>query len=210
MKIIYSITVLMISAVSANLHAAPAAPFCGDLTNAYGPFDYTNPVDKQHKLPVVEKHHFNSKVEKLIEGQTGPLGGDLDYTLRAFPNHHKALGAIAKLSLREKNPKLRGTNHSVLCYFDRAIRFKPDDGVVRMIYGDYLLKLGKPDQATEQFQEAIKLHPENPTINYNLGLLYLKQKDYEQAKTYAKKAYELGFPLPGLKNQLKEAGKWDE
>ncbi len=27
--------------------------------------------------------------------------------------------------------------------------------------------------------------------------------------TYAKKAYELGFPLPGLRNRLKKVGKWD-
>ena len=77
-----------------------------------------------------------------------------------------------------------------------------------MVYGNYLLKAGKADEATEQLRIAIDLEPENPTINYNLGLLYLKQKDYEQAKTYAKKRYELEFPLPGLKNQLKQAGKW--
>lgn len=210
MKIIYRIAVLLIFAGSANLHAAPAAPFCGELKNAYGPYDYTNPSDKKYNLPVVEENHFNSDVEKLIGGASGYLGSDLDYTLRAFPNHHKALGAIARFALREKTPKIPRARYSALCYFDRAIRFKPDDGVVRMIYGDYLLKIGKPDQATEQFQEAIRLQPEDPTINYNLGLLYLKQKDYERAKTYAKKAYELGFPLPGLKNQLRQAGKWED
>lgn len=207
MKIIYGVIPLIIYTISASLHAAP---FCGELENGYGPFDYTDPVDKKHKLPVVEKHHFNSNVEKLVQGQTGQLGGDLDYTLRAFPNHHKALGSIAKLGLREKASKLRGANYSVLCYFDRALRFKPNDATVRMIYGDYLLKLGKADQAREQLQEAVRLQPENPTINYNLGLLYLKQNDYEKAKTYAKKAYELGFPLPGLKNQLMQAGKWED
>jgi hypothetical protein len=38
----------------------------------------------------------------------------------------------------------------------------------------------------------------------------MQKKNYEQAKIYAKKAYELGFPLPGLKNQLIQAGKWDD
>jgi Flp pilus assembly protein TadD len=73
-----------------------------------------------------------------------------------------------------------------------------------------LLKAGKVDKALEQLQQAVELQPENPSANYNLGLLYVQKKDYEQARTYAKKAYELGFPLPGLKNQLKQAGKWDE
>lgn len=207
MKIIYGITVLIISAVSTNLHATP---FCGELTNAYGPFDYTDSNDKKHKLPVVEQHHFNSNVEKLISGQTGYLGGDLDYTLRAFPNHHRALVAIAKLALREKTRKPRGAQYSAECYFDRAIRFKPNDGAVRTIYSNHLMKLGKPDEALVQLKEAVNFQPENPNINYNLGLFYEQRKDYEQAKIYAKKAYELGFPLPGLKNKLMEAGKWED
>jgi hypothetical protein len=38
----------------------------------------------------------------------------------------------------------------------------------------------------------------------------VQRKNYEEARNYAKKAYELGFPLPGLKNQLIQAGKWEE
>jgi tetratricopeptide (TPR) repeat protein len=79
-----------------------------------------------------------------------------------------------------------------------------------MIYGNYLLKLdGRIDDAIEQYDEAVKLQPENANINYNLGLVYLKKKDYEQSIVYAKKAYELGFPLPGLRNKLMKTGKWD-
>jgi uncharacterized protein HemY len=73
-----------------------------------------------------------------------------------------------------------------------------------------LLKAGQTDKATEQLEVAVNLEPENPNINYNLGLLYVQKKDYEQAKIYAKKAYDLGFPLPGLKNKLMEAGKWED
>lgn len=176
---------------------------------AYGPFDYTNPDHKQSYLELVEIAHFTPNIEKLLYGNSAALGGELDYTLRAFPNHHRALIAMAKLSLREKTLKPKGAKYSLLCYFDRAIRFKPNDGIVRMIYGGHLQKIGQIEKATEQLQIAVDLQPEDPTINYNLGLLYVQKKNYEQAKTYAKKAYELGFPLPGLKNQLIQAGKWD-
>jgi Tfp pilus assembly protein PilF len=98
----------------------------------------------------------------------------------------------------------------VECYFDRAIRFKPDDGIVRLVYGTYLSASGRLDEALVQLNEAVKLNPRNANANYNLGLLYLRKKDYAQAKLFAKKAYQLGFPLPGLKNQLSQAGKWDE
>lgn len=204
MKVIPGIAILVISLISTDLHAT-SSPYCGELINVH---DYIE-GDKQF-LKIVEQHHFTSNVESLRHGNSGTLGAELSYTLMLFPNHHRALAALGKLSLRDKVLKPTGAKYSVGCFFDRAIRFKPNDAVVRMVYGDYLLKAGQTDKATEELGIAIDLEPENPTINYNLGLLYLKQKNYEQAKTYAKKAYELGFPLPGLKNQLKQAGKWDE
>lgn len=209
MKIVFRIAALMISAISTNLHSAP---HCGELTIAYGETggDYTNSDHRKYKLPIVEKFHFTPNVENLIKGNSGHLGGELTYTLERFPNHHRALVSFAKLGLRDKTPKPIGSRFSVECAFDRALRYKPGDGTVRMIYGNYLTKLGKNGEALEQLKEAISLQPEDPTINYNLGLLYMQKKDYEQAKTYAKKAYELGFPLPGLKNQLMQAGKWED
>ena len=201
-KIISGVVILLISITSTNLQAAS---YCGELENVY---DYRDNI-KGSFLATVEKHHFTPNVENLRHGNSSTLGGELSYTLSIFPNHHRALAAFGKLSLRDKALKPAGSKYSVECFFDRAMRFKPNDGMVRMIYGNYLLKAGQTDKATEQLLIAAELQPENPTINYNLGLLYLQKKNYEQAKTYAKKAYELGFPLPGLKNKLIQAGKWD-
>lgn len=204
MKFISAVAAITILAVSSNLQAAGV---CGDLGAPDG--DYRNSGDRK-ALELVERYHFTPGVENLISGKSGYLGQDIDYTLRHFPNHHRALMAMAKLALREKTPRATNANYSVECYFDRAIRFKPDDGMVRMIYGIYLSKLGNSDMAIEQLNEALRLQPDNANINYNLGLIYFQKKDYERAKTYAKKAYELGFPLPGLKNKLTAAGKWDD
>jgi Tfp pilus assembly protein PilF len=104
----------------------------------------------------------------------------------------------------------KATKWPVECYFNRAIRFAPDDAAVRATYGTYLLALGKTDDAVGMFADAVGMAPEDPTINYNAGLAYFKKKDYAKAREHAKKAYALGFPLPGLKNKLVEAGKWDE
>lgn len=202
-------TALITLIASTNLYPAP---FCGELEQPgiYGPYDYTNSDDRQYKLPIVEIAHFTPNIENLIKGNSGTLGGELAYTLRAFPNHHRALTAMSKLAIRDKTPHPRGSQYSALCFFDRAIRFKPNDPTVRAIYSNHLVKLGKTDEALEQLNIAVNLQPENPAINYNLGLAYMQKKDYEQARTHAKKAYELGFPLPGLKNKLKEAGKWED
>ena len=75
---------------------------CGSLQNGYGPHDYRSDKDK---LQIVEQYHMTPKVVNLVAGESGYIGGDLDYTLRAFPNHHVALMAMAKLGEKEKTDK---------------------------------------------------------------------------------------------------------
>lgn len=187
--------------------AAYGASYCGELNNAYGPFDYRK-TEFSPNLHLVEIAHFTPDVEKLIKGQSGTLGGDLDYTLRAFPNHHRALASLARYALRSKTTRVPGLKYSFECYFNRAVRFRPDDSAVRMMYGVYLSKLGRTDDALAQLIEAVNLEPENGPINYNLGLVYFEKKDYANARLYAEKAASLDFPLQGLKTKLAEAGKW--
>ena len=210
MRIIFSIIVLVVTIGAADLHARQVPPHCGNLAAPGSQiYDYNNAEDKK-MLATVEAFHFTSDVENLRAGATGTIGADLNYTLLMFPNHHRALAAMGKLAQRDKTLKPKGAQFSVECFFDRAIRFKPNDAMVRMVYATYLLQAAQPDRATEQLALAAELQPDDPTINYNLGLLYVKKKDYEQARTHAKKAYEQGFPLPGLRNQLIQAGKWED
>lgn len=184
--------------------------YCGELRGAaiFGPYDYLNRFNLKHQLDLVEAGHFTPDIENLVRGRTGTIGADLNYTLFAFPNHHRALNSLAKLSIRDKAVHIKGLKYPVECYFERAIRFRSDDGIVRMIYGGYLSKVGKPNQAIEQLEIAVKLQPDNATAHYNLGLLYFDKKDYSKAKMHAESAYALDFPLPGLRNKLKNAGKW--
>lgn len=202
-------TMLILSCFVAFGVSATARADCGPLLHHDQGGDYTN-ADDRKGLQVVESFHFTKQVETLVRGSTGPLGGDIGYTLEHFPNHHRALAAMAKLGLRDKSAKPHGATYSVDCYFERAIRFKADDATVRMVYGSYLLAGCHLELAFEQLREALRLAPEHATVNYNLGLLYVKKKDYAQALRHAHTAYRLGFPLPGLKNQLVAAGKWQE
>lgn len=199
---------LLAGAVLFASGGAHALNYCGELKNHYGPLDYRK--RGQVNLEIVENAHFTPEVEAGIRGNTSYLGGDLDYTLRAIPNHPRALATLAKVSLRDKVFKVPATKWPTECYFNRAIRFAPDDAAVRATYGTYLLALGKVDDAVGMFATAAELAPEDATINYNAGLAYLRKKDYDKARMHAKKAYEKDFPLPGLKNKLVEAGKWDE
>lgn len=183
-------------------------PGCGNLVNAYGPFDYTNSTHVAEKLPIVEQAHFTPEVEALTSGATGALMGDLDYTLRAFPNHHRALYAVARYALQSDSPGHIGY-YPAECYFHRAVAFAPDDGMVHMIYGIFLHKQEKHSEALEEYRTAVELMPQSAEAHYNLGLLYADLRQYDDAKKHAEQAYALDYPLDGLKNKLLEVGAWN-
>lgn len=203
-KTLHLILFLAIAAGSASAQIV-AGGACGALENGYGPFDYRS--DKS-RLGIVETYHFTPSVETLRSGKSGPLGGDLDYTLRAFPNHHRALMSMMKLGQREKVAKPQGAQFSVECYMQRAEVFRPTDGMVKTIYGLYLLKAGRTQDAIRKLEAARNLDERDSNVHYNLGLAYFELGHYDQALASAHRAYAAGFPLPGLRDKLKRAGKW--
>lgn len=193
--------------------AATLRAFCGDLLNAYGPFDYRK-GHSEHKqqLQLVEAGHFNEDVEAGIKGLSTYISGDLDYTLRAFPNHARALATVSRLALRDKAVVLARGTRPVECYFDRAERFAPDDPAVYALYGSYLYGRNKDDdrkKAIDKFLTALSFDPGNSSIHYNAGLALFTGGRVREANQHAQMAYALGFPLPGLKNMLIKAGAWD-
>lgn len=183
--------------------------YCGELTNAFGPYDYRDSANA-HELWLVEQAHFTSNVERGESGNSGTLAGELNYTLRAFPNHIRALGTLARLSKNGKIPKIPGMRYPVECFFDRAIRFAPNDGMVRAAYGNYLYAQGATDRALPFLEQGARMSPDNPGVQYNLGVVYFRMKRYKEANQAAQNAYAAAFPLPGLRRMLTEAGAWDE
>ena len=180
---------------------------CGPLWNAYGPFDYRSDKDK---LPIVERAHFTPEVANLIRGSTGPLGGDLDYTLRAFPNHPEALMSMVRLGNKEKTEKPSGARYTVECWLHRAVRFRDNDAAAKMIYAIYLAKKGRNTEALKQLNGAVELDEDSANLQYNIGLVYFDLGKFDESLKYAHRAYQAGFPLPGLRDKLKKAGKWRE
>lgn len=182
------------------------ANVCGELAFGYGPYDYRRDKDK---LKVVEQYHLNADVEYLRSGMSSAFpGGDLDYALHTFPNHHRALRAMDMLGRKEKSAQPKGARYSVECYFDRAIRFAKDDATVRMLYGVHLVARNRKKEGIEQLKAAESLGATSANLHYNLGLAYFDVGQHDSALEHAKKAYDMGFPLPGLREKLKRAGKW--
>lgn len=181
---------------------------CGDFEQNFGPFDYrVAPGDKKR---LVERVHFTREVETLKKGSSGYLGSDISYTLIVFPNHSRALRSMMDLEFKAKSAHPPGARYPVWCYFDRAVRFKPEDPQVRMVYGIYLQRKGNHKGAVQHLLVAEQFSGENANLLYNIGLLYLDLGDFEKALKYAHRAYATGFPLEGLRKRLKRAGKWTE
>lgn len=192
-------------------HAAMPVPAqgnsCGSLTNGNGPWDYRT---ERSTIKIVEDYHFTATVEALIGGATGQIGGDLDYTLRASPNHHRALIAISRLAQRQKTNQIPFMRYTVDCWFERATRFRPDDTVVRGIYAQHLGRTGREAQAIEQIDAAIKAGENSAFTQYNAGLLLLELKQYERALDQAHRAISMGLTRPELRDALQAAGKWSD
>ncbi len=205
--------ILQIFTIYLILSGIATANVCGSLENHYGPYDYTDAVAFNKMLPVVEKYHFTRNVETLVAGETSSIIGDIDYTLRAFPNHHKALYALSRYTIMMEGKKKEyraGGQHfySIECYFDRAIRFKPDDGNVQYLFALYLHKKRKYKEALSHYKVALKYLPKSSEIHYNIGLLYFEMGKMDEAQKHAKLAYEGGYPLPWLRDELKKKGLW--
>lgn len=205
-----------------DLQAAPIghAPWVGDTLGGapcrggrenFGPYDYLQRHTLTGQLGIVEKHHFGPQVEQLISGmRTGPRGvpAELNYTLRAWPNHHRALNSIIQYQLLKADKKRDSRFPPAECYLERAIKFSPTDGITQMLYANLLQRTGHKKRALEQYEKALTLQPKGIQIKYNLALLLADLKKYERAKGYAVELYAKGFPLPGLKNKLRKAGYW--
>lgn len=185
----------------------PAQEYCGSLERQHGPFDYNNSSHRSRHLGVVERRHFTDKVRSLRGGETGPIGGDLAYVLNWFPNHHLALDAMSRLATRDKTNRPRGSDWSVDCWFDRAIRFRARDANVRLLQGLHYQRTGERQKSREALLKASELASDiDGQLQYNLGLALFRVGEYELAREHATIAYRLGHPLPGLRNLLEGKG----
>jgi Tfp pilus assembly protein PilF len=189
--------------------AQSAESVCGSLANgANGPFDYR--VVRGQQLTVVEQFHFNAKVEALVAGQSGELGDDLNYVLRAFPNHHRALVAMTRLAKRYKAPTVPHAAWSVECYYERALRFKPDDTTVRLLFALYLNDLKRNNEAVRQVDLAVDYGKDNAFTQYNAGMTYAELGAFDKALQQAHQAAAMGFEKPDLRAKLEANGRWKE
>jgi len=198
--------VVLVLAVIAAGPLAKAAQF--------GPFDYYDIANTPHDaLRYVEMEHFGPVTEQhRHSGDFCWYFDDLDYTLRAFPNHPGALQAVATFLEShqpcKKNTPTPGTrsNHAspielmkqiegsdwqrvtAQGYFERAVKFRPKRMETYLLYGRYLRHEKKYDEALKVLEHARSLTPESEAVNLELAVLYFDLGQLTVGKTYLVKA----------------------
>jgi tetratricopeptide (TPR) repeat protein len=191
---------------------------CGSLNqgSGVGPWDYNDPEMRvptgdapQTRLKLVENVHFKPEFERLAVANKAQLYSEFVYTLRVIPNHYRALDAVSRLE--RQTGKLPGTNgrhpNTADCWFDRAMRFRPRDGMVYYVFGIHNHALKRYEMAETAYLSALQFGVTTPQLNYNLGLLYTDMKQFDKAFEQAKIAYAGGIQLPALRERLTAAGK---
>ena len=203
----HPIALAVLAVVGLVASASAAAQIdCGPLDTHHGPFDYRT---DRAKLPIVEQYHFTPRVELLLGGiSTAYVEGDISYTLHAFPNHHRALATLIRLAERSGSRNPPRLDMSVDCYFERALRFRPDDLIARMLLADFLVRTARGNEAEQQLDHVSKLAGDNPLTHLNAGRLYMKLGRHDKAVERALRARELGVERSDLETQLVAKNLW--
>jgi hypothetical protein len=185
------------------------APCGNPYVNHFGPFDYRTASASTRKL--VEDFHFTIGVESMTRPATTmfhDMANDVEYTLRVFPNHHRALITMGRLADRFKRDPPPGTNLTVECWFDRALRFRPDDTVARSLYAQFLHRRNRRDEAVLQLDLAAGEAEESALSLHNIGLVYLEFGEVDKALAQAHRAATLGLSNSRLEAMLRFRKLW--
>ena len=183
----------------------PLVVFSAEKDDWRRPHDYYVGLIQDRKfLDNVEKYHLPKAIESMKQKKYGWALDDLDFVLRYFPNHPIALMKVSELAMKMQDTSI------AMKYFEKALSLYSQYPDTHIIYGVFLQKIGKTDEAIEKYKKALQINPNMSEAHYNLGLAYFEKKNYVLAKQHAIQAYQLGYPLPGLRNKLKRVQAWRE
>jgi TolB-like protein/DNA-binding winged helix-turn-helix (wHTH) protein/Flp pilus assembly protein TadD len=86
--------------------------------------------------------------------------------------------------------------------YKRAIELNPRYAIAHQWYGGYLSVMGRKDEAIAERKLAQELEPLSLIINFELGLAFYYNRDYDQAIEQFKKTLELDQNFPAAHNFL--------
>jgi len=86
--------------------------------------------------------------------------------------------------------------------YKRAIELNPRYATAHQWYGGYLSVMGRSAEAIEERKLALELEPLSLTINFEMGLAFYYERDYDRAIEQFRKTLELDHEFPAALNFL--------
>ena len=134
---------------------------------------------------------------------------NLTYTIDRTPQQHPMYLQIL-IRFAQAHRGLRHHERAAL-YLRQAVRLFPKSPTPYAALGDHLYKTGQFADARDILLEGnAATDGASAEIHYFLGLTSIALGDYDAALEQAREAYSRGYPLPGLRDKLKSAGRWNE
>jgi len=122
------------------------------------------------------------------------------YTLELKAEYNAAM-AILKTVYDEKSYEinlrlgwlnyLAGLFTESSAYYQKAISLKPYSIEAKLGFAYPAAALGNLDQAIKQYQEILKIDPQNTIANYRMGSILYGKKEYADADKYLEKVVNL-------------------
>jgi len=194
----------------------------------YGPYDYYKPDEAPREaLPLVERAHFSPSTcfVLAIRGEWCYYWSQVDYTLRAFPNHPRALVRMADylktnhackdFGRRSNDPNYLAwqlgkgdwEERTVEYYFDTAISFRPQYAETRLIYVEALMALKRPQEAEKAMADAKKAAELGPAYE-RLIRIFTRARELDFLRRLAGLAQSTGTLTPALRDKFIAAKAW--
>jgi len=156
----------------------------------YRIFDYfsteTNPEAKAY-IKSVDTYHTNKVMNWIHNKNYDAALSDLQFALKRFPNHPKALMLIVTYAHFTNSPNM------AMPYYERAIKLFPQHAITYAQYGTYLVDIGIVQIGIERLKKAIEINPKLSIAYKWLSEAYIKKGDIELARKTIEKAKELGL-----------------
>ena len=162
-------------------------------------------------------HHYCASIAYIDRAKREPEEGKRDFWLREADvnlfGHYRRIGransmfpdvvvTIAQLEVE------RGRNDLALKYLGEAMQAHPMASAPYAYASIIHRRAEDYDDAIEVLSAGLAAVDGNSAeLQYFIGLMYLEDGQLDLASEHAVKAYELGYPLPGLAAKLRRAGR---
>ncbi len=128
--------------------------------------------------------HMQSGVEAARRKKWDQAIRELEKAAQAAPQAPAILSSLA-LTCRDA-----GRHRQSLGWFQKALQVNPQDVYMRLQLAQYLVALGRPDQAKPQFEAILEQDSENFLALFNLGIHWARSSDFSKATDYFGRALQ--------------------